>query len=145
MRYKFKLNGVLSTDSYATRDAAMAAGLIKAGVIAGLSTVNVDIGEANHTPGPWWVDDFGTGDVRVGADPSKGMGPPICDSRTFICKMYQEDERGIDAKANARLIAAAPELLEALQKMLNDNSFYFPEGNPWGDAARAAIAKATGK
>lgn len=42
MRYKFKLNGVLSSDSYATRDAALAAGFMKAGgVIAGVATVGV--------------------------------------------------------------------------------------------------------
>ena len=55
-------------------------------------------------------------------------------------------------EANARLIAAAPELLVALQVLLNANEHYFRDfkhlhldiTNPI-DAAREAIAKATGK
>lgn len=42
MRYRFKLNGAPSADTFATRDAAFAAGLLKAGgVIAGVQTVGV--------------------------------------------------------------------------------------------------------
>lgn len=42
MRYKFKLNGTLSAYTFATRDAALAAGLLKAGgVLAGVQTVGV--------------------------------------------------------------------------------------------------------
>ena len=99
--------------------------------------------EAKHTPSPWWVDDFGNGDVRVVVDPVKGMPPPICDGRTFVCKLYQQDERGIDAKANARLIAAAPELLEALQAIMEDIDSEFGTDYDY-NKARAAIAKATG-
>lgn len=99
--------------------------------------------QAKHTPGPWWVDDFGNGDVRVGADPVKGMPPPFVDGRTFICKMYQKDERGIDAKANAQLIASAPELLEALQCIMEDIDSEFGTNYDY-KKARAAIAKATG-
>ena len=54
-----------------------------------------------HTPGPWFVtsqDDYPTGEVS--ADP---MGV-----RTVVTTY------GDDAKANARLIAAAPELAAAL-------------------------------
>lgn len=59
---------------------------------------------------------------------------------------------GIDLEqrlANARLIAAAPDLLEALRRVVND--WVAPDGLPFEDgempaldAARAAIAKATG-
>lgn len=51
--------------------------------------------------------------------------------------------------ANARLIAAAPELLEALQGLLADIEDYQRinnlggENNHWQVIARAAIAKAT--
>ena len=48
-----------------------------------------------------------------------------------------------DRSADARLIAAAPELLKALQEMLahwNQGSFH-----PAVEQARAAIAKATGE
>lgn len=72
-----------------------------------------------HTPAPWVVEKFSSGDVYVGCDPIKGRGPSIVDSRTFICKINHEKKRGIDAKANAQLIAAAPELLEALEAMVD--------------------------
>jgi hypothetical protein len=46
--------------------------------------------------------------------------------------------------ANARLIAAAPDLLQSLQQLLdaNANSVLYSDGN-W-EQARAAIARATG-
>lgn len=103
--------------------------------------MEVDMNEAKHTPSPWWVDYFGNGDVRVVVDPVKGMPPPICDGRTFVCKLYQHDERGIDAKANARLIAAAPELLAILSAIIDLNP-QLPMG--YREEAEAAIAKATG-
>ena len=50
--------------------------------------------------------------------------------------------------ANARLIAAAPELLEALEAVLPDLEHYVATHGPGPDkrlaAARAAIAKARG-
>ena len=47
------------------------------------------------------------------------------------------------AYANARLIAAAPELLEALEAACRLD--YFNEHNALASQARAAIAKATGE
>jgi hypothetical protein len=65
-----------------------------------------------------------------------------------------EDIQGLDSiegtivdKAAAelrRLHEVNVELLEAFKDLLEANSYYFPAGNPWGDRARAAIAKATG-
>jgi hypothetical protein len=51
-----------------------------------------------------------------------------------------------EASANARLIAAAPELLEAVMALLADNQRAYPQeyGNVAAAMARAAIAKATG-
>lgn len=92
-----------------------------------------------HTPGPWNVD-----------------GIFICDDAgdrivAEVPKMYDENDL-----ANARLIAAAPELLEALQGLVRVNeehnqSFIEVIGKPlnWKDdyleAARAAIRKALGE
>ena len=47
--------------------------------------------------------------------------------------------------ADARLIAAAPELLEALEDSLTALNIVYPNGSPVLNAARAAIAKARGE
>jgi hypothetical protein len=47
-----------------------------------------------------------------------------------------------EARANSRLIAAAPELLAALQTIIENQGNLFP--TDWANA-RAAIAKATGQ
>ena len=49
-----------------------------------------------------------------------------------------------DAEANARLIAAAPELLEAPEEMLVNYADCLPGESPKIDKARAAIDKAKG-
>lgn len=61
--------------------------------------------KTKHTPGPWIVGTFPTGasDVRS------------ADSEICLCKSDFEDNQ-----ANARLIAAAPDLLEALEFALAD-------------------------
>lgn len=111
---------------------------------------------AEFTPGPWHVNNGGT---SVGAD----LGGPF----RLVASVYGDredcapDER---MKANARLIAAAPELLSALQRfsdfadalseivpdnmalgLLTDGLAIGPCAPTVGDlrAARAAIAKAT--
>lgn len=100
-----------------------------------------------HTDGPWVV--FEEGGI-IGVTPSgqnRGKGD-VAHFSGFDSARTLEEER-----ANARLSAAAPELLEALVSVmgLQDNT------SPFGgelqqdridralDAARAAIAKATGE
>ena len=64
----------------------------------------------------------------------------------FLAHFPLSDE---DGEANARLIAAAPDLLEALQGLLADIQDYQRinnlggENNHWQVISRAAIAKAT--
>ena len=84
-----------------------------------------------HTPSPWTFVQSGTGDfpiwnVRIG-------------TRGLITLPATAGMETMDA--DARLIAAAPELLEALQEVV---AFTGAHGGPYV-RARAAIAKATGE
>lgn len=96
--------------------------------------------EVSHTPGPWGVIPNG-GDVRPEAIFAPQAGGYIVATTWAIVPEAQR-------KANARLLAAAPELLAACQAM--DSSF--DQCGPWNDpyikngreAIRSAIAKATG-
>ncbi len=84
-----------------------------------------------HTPGPWRYMS-GTHSLYDG------------DGRA-VALVY--GPRGIDCSrrdANARIIAAAPELLEALKEMLSAWDEDPAYGAASADKARAAIAKATG-
>lgn len=78
---------------------------------------------ARRTPGPWYVGKTPKGYAYVAA---VGIGNVV--------------DAGAVTHANARLIAAAPELLSALQGVLRVADRATDEF----DAARAAIAKATG-
>jgi hypothetical protein len=93
-----------------------------------------------HTPAPWAVDGtLHSGDLDViSADGRIAM---IDDSRATG---WNEPT----IKANARLIAAAPDLLNALDGLLDylrDYDADYPEAAPIFGKARAAIAKATGE
>jgi hypothetical protein len=92
-----------------------------------------------HTPGPWEA----IGNlVRSPMDKESGSGVMLaeCADRWFL--KVNSDE----AKANARLIAAAPELLEALQNLLAVAGVRIDDPRiVQFDAARAAVAKATGE
>jgi len=92
--------------------------------------------EAKHTPGPWAV----RYDYVVQA-------PSFDDGRLVpVAQPYGVNSDGTDLFANARLIAAAPELLEALQTLVADFADYPASERPCHafDLARAAIAKALG-
>lgn len=93
--------------------------------------------EMKHTPGPW----------RIGTAPPNGeqtigtiRGMMVAVATTGV---GMEEE----TLANARLIAAAPELLEALCEMLAIVELMSPlydKEQQQAQAARAAIAKAIG-
>lgn len=88
-----------------------------------------------HTPGPWEIktrpDGLGGKDKLVYA---KGL--PVCDC--FQGVTNEETEQ-----ANATLIAAAPELLEAAQKAFTFIEDRFP-GEDYGWRLKKAISKAQG-
>lgn len=107
---------------------------------------------AAHTPGPRFTGEPHFG--RYGIYSEHTVGGGRCkQGRQSICIAHYEGKGGSKAyhemfKANARLIAAAPELLEALQVVVENWSSQFErQGHAapkWAQQARAAIAKATG-
>jgi hypothetical protein len=100
-----------------------------------------------HTPGPWevWTDPgIETRDLSVG--PVNG-GVAVADIVTTNAHGIATAESIGTGHANARLIAAAPELLEALEAIANCLSSISYTGEVWDNelaAARAIIAKAKG-
>lgn len=108
-----------------------------------------------HTPGPW-----------IGAGPS--FGDPYPRYTTSIVTEREDDDEGIveicelpfhhrddENEANARIIAAAPDLLEAIKGLLESVTDAINAGDWKVDGAcdpdidiqraNAAIAKATGE
>lgn len=68
------------------------------------------------TPGPWKVRDDRADELLAGAEPSGWVSIEAKEYQT-VASAYN---RGYETnKANARLIAAAPDLLEALQALSN--------------------------
>ncbi len=94
--------------------------------------------ETKHTPGPWEFDG-----EYVWADAVRGyVADPNTEDMTSgrgLAKLEAPEM----IKANGRLIAAAPELLEALQDALEYLQHHLPEEAL--ASHRAAIAKATGE
>ena len=94
-----------------------------------------------HTPGPWEVvvNPYSTGRYVYSADNRR-------------LAIVNEKDAGLEAdesRANARLFAAAPDLLDALELLMDyQNGPPLPSyGHRWNEAmelARAAIAKAEG-
>jgi hypothetical protein len=93
--------------------------------------------EAKYTPGPWWCN-----------------GDPVVATVSGARSIAFTDTKGGGAEdvANARLIAAAPDLLEAcveaesmLESVRSHIAEHFPNGAvmPAFTKVRAAIAKAT--
>jgi hypothetical protein len=84
-----------------------------------------------HTPGPWTYD-------------RSGYSLYVNSGRELVTALSMDGKRMETSEANARLIAAAPELLEALKSVIA--WLDAPDESAFSDSelARAAIAKATG-
>ena len=81
---------------------------------------------ANHTPGPWMIYDDGDDEdssdiINVWIDDRDGG------EKYDIAAMLLDRPVG-ERKANARLIASAPDLLEALENALADINWLLVEG-----------------
>jgi hypothetical protein len=92
--------------------------------------------KSKHTPGPWtvFVNSYSN---RPGIE---------ADAFSVVIYGYKDDDAGVQGKskeeelANAYLIAAAPDMLEALKNLENDDNHIPLEA--W-QMVQSAIAKAT--
>ena len=86
-----------------------------------------------HTPGPWALIDHGGGWFDIESDNERYF---------FVCFAGSRDSQSDQqqSSANGQLIAAAPDLLEALQTIAT----MYPSEMQCSIVANAAIAKATG-
>lgn len=90
--------------------------------------------DTKHTPGPW----------KATKDPHGASGDYCIGMATDVARI---DRVAVCSERDARLIAAAPEMLEALQRLSAQCTRLRLPGQPETDAektARAVIAKATG-
>ena len=107
-----------------------------------------------YTPGPWRVKQTGFTyfrDLTILGEDWHGEETPIAAAlvRNALHPYGRADKARAEIEANARLIASAPELLEALERISTayDETLRHPIAAPLLQAiyrARAAIAKARG-
>lgn len=107
--------------------------------------------KAKHTPGPWAFSQSAEyGDTRFYVAQADGAPytPNYSDVATLIAETVNDEYKSIQ-EANARLIAAAPDLLEALKELLEDTQHadHDCKDAEWCPVVKAcaAIAKATGE
>jgi hypothetical protein len=97
-----------------------------------------------HTPGPWYVGtEFNDQGRHIYA--AQKVRHEDGDEWHPLIACTDDDERLVDWQANAVLIAAAPDLLEVLQRLVRLIEIEDAHLANFGEveAARAAIAKAT--
>jgi hypothetical protein len=87
---------------------------------------------SKHTPGPWVAVARTNAYIEIEAPEQHGYSAKKVASTSLT-----------NHEANARLIAAAPDLLEALQAIANGTEFWdaYPPEHPYGKA-KAAMLKA---
>jgi len=106
------------------------------------STKNAE--RVEHTPGPWavhFIDRDGKPSLWIYSHDNGTPSRTVVETGALDCWPLSE--------ANAQLIAAAPELLEALEACLADLEHYVSTHGPGPDVrlanAKAAIAKVRGQ
>jgi hypothetical protein len=94
---------------------------------------------SKHTPGPWVLDDDEWSPVHalLGVYVAGDRGGRI--AKSFANCLVTTDEA---CRANARLIATAPDLLQFVKDWLADFTAAGPTDSPREAEARALIAKA---
>ena len=98
--------------------------------------------QTQHTPGPWYV---GSGTYE-GRNIYSAASVTDDEGFTYQPTVASVEDDGIDCwDANARLLAAAPDLLEALIELADCGAEAWGEDRPCVKWARAAITKATGE
>lgn len=105
-----------------------------------------------HTQGPWFADEEGRIWRRPLSELYERGGTVAGDKPIAVAYFgwYRTDEKGYPVEDNARLIAAAPELLEVaqdFQEALQELGLFCEcgEADCRTTRLRAAIAKATGQ
>lgn len=95
-----------------------------------------------HTPGPWLVDPNYVGDIITsdGVDLATTWHEGNAGNSAIIADSVGADYEQM--QANAILMAAAPDLLEALRNFTDGRDLSYVDAL---EAARAAITKATGQ
>jgi hypothetical protein len=86
---------------------------------------------SKHTPGPWYIDP-----IKAHANGNRRIMAEQCTPVAVVPDHLVAD---------ARLIAAAPDLLTALHEIAEWTDRYTTPGHPISTVARAAIAKARGE
>jgi len=97
---------------------------------------------SKHTPGPWRV----TSANRNGAEVSAIASVAWCGAASSFGKHETQVIDGDEAYANACLVAAAPDLLDALEEYHRvANAVPYAQWTPAMHKAQDAIAKAKGE
>lgn len=104
---------------------------------------------SKHTPGPWKFSEY-HGAILSDEDPRAAVKSEVAVFPVLKAWNRASPPKGTHKsydlqRANAQLIAAAPELLEALQEMVSTCKFMAVagQGTPDLEDAEKAIAKAT--
>ena len=109
---------------------------------------------SGHTPGPWkmkFEEEFAELDqgflITMGTFLDGTDFPYDIHQIVYASNLYPEEERFGEAQANARLIAAAPDMLKALREFIRvaDSEHTVTNRGAAYELAVFAIAKAEGK